>query len=317
VAVARSVILDLVGQSALARDLAAGGVLVPDVLTVGDDVELHLRGAADELSLAATCVWVGSQGSGLQLAGCDAEMKQRIASLAERASATSLDYRAPQRSSATALDHRPTEIDTSALPQFEDPDVDPTEHSSAAPGDPDATEETSAAPADPDMTEEAQPVAPGDETVEESVGDETDVDGKKAPANIHERLRGLTLAQQVKVASHGEVSERMLLERMYGKNVWEPLLRNPRLTGPEVSRIARMGALPRPLMEIILGNGGWLQIPEVRRALLTNPRLGVDQITKILRLLPKHELKMAAMQSAYSFGVRDVAKRLLKEQGGG
>ncbi|HSD88951.1 MAG TPA: hypothetical protein VLB44_15595, partial [Kofleriaceae bacterium] len=141
--------------------------------------------------------------------------------------------------------------------------------------------------------------------------------GRKLPANVHERLRGLTLAQQSKLAHNGEVSERIVLERMYGKNVWEALLRNPRLTGPEVARIARMGALPRPLMEIIVGNGGWLQIPEVRRALLSNPRLGNDQIIKILRMLPKHELKLAAMQTAYPYAVRDVAKRLIKEQGGG
>jgi hypothetical protein len=31
--------------------------------------------------------------------------------------------------------------------------------------------------------------------------------------------------------------------------------------------------------------------------------------------LPKHELKMASQQSIYPFAVRDVAKRLLKEQG--
>lgn len=288
-AVARTVVLDLIGQPALARDLAAGGVLVPDVLDMGEDVELHLRGATDELRLAATCVWVnGDQGSGLQIAGCDAAMKERITSLADRASMTRLDV-----------------------------DGDPTEHTFAAPADPDLTEEANPVASDPDATEETSAAPPDDETIEESAGDETDVDGKKAPANMHERLRGLTLAQQLKMAQHGEVSERIILERMYGKNVWEALLRNPRLTGPEVSRIARMGALPRPLMEIILGNGGWLQIPEVRRALLTNPRLGVDQITKVLRMLPKHELKMAAMQTAYPFGVRDVAKRLLKEQAGG
>ena len=66
-------------------------------------------------------------------------------------------------------------------------------------------------------------------------------------------------------------------------------------------------------MEIIIGNGGWLQIPEVRRALLSNPRLGTDHIMRILRLMPKHELKIAAMQTAYPHAVRDVAKRLLKE----
>jgi hypothetical protein len=147
---------------------------------------------------------------------------------------------------------------------------------------------------------------------EEAAGDD-----KKQSGNLHERLRGLTLAQQIKLAHHGEVSERVVLERLYGKAVWEALLRNPRLTGPEVARIARMGSLPRPMMEIIVGNGGWLQIPEVRRALLTNPRLATDQILRILRMLPKHELKLAAMQTIYPLGVRDQAKKLIKEAGGG
>jgi len=253
--VSRTVVLELAGQPALARDLVAGGVFVPDTLTLGEDCELLLRSGGDELRLAAKVVWVnGDQGSGLQLHGCDADMKQRIAALAQAA-------------------------------------------------DPPAPAE------EPAATDEEQPQA-NDE--EEDGGPD-----RRLPANVHERLRGLTLAQQVKLAHNGEVSERIVLERMYGKNVWEALLRNPRLTGPEVARIARMGALPRPLMEIIVGNGGWLQIPEVRRALLSNPRLGTDQIIKILRMLPKHELKLAAMQTAYPHAVRDVAKRLIKEMGGG
>ncbi len=133
--------------------------------------------------------------------------------------------------------------------------------------------------------------------------------------SLHVRLRGLAMAEQVKRAKAGDVTERTLLERMYGKNVWESLLRNPRLTAPEVARIARMGALPRPLLEIIVGNGGWLQIPEVRRALLSNPRLGTDHIIKLLRMMPKPELKLAAVQTAYSFAVRDAAKRMLKTEG--
>ena len=104
---------------------------------------------------------------------------------------------------------------------------------------------------------------------------------------------------------------RITLERMYGKNVWEALLRNPRLTAPEVARLARMGTLPRIQLEVIVNNGGWLQIPEIRRALLTNPRLGTDQILKILRLMPKHELKLTPKQVAYTAAVRDAAKRLL------
>jgi hypothetical protein len=135
---------------------------------------------------------------------------------------------------------------------------------------------------------------------------------KPFPRNVHERLRGLTLVAQHKLAVSGELHERIVLERLYGKNVWETLLRNPKLTAPEVSRIARYGSLPRVLLEIIVGNNVWLQVPEVRRALLSNPRLGTDQIMKVLRLTPKHELKLAAIQTAYPIAVRHAAKLLLR-----
>ncbi len=154
---------------------------------------------------------------------------------------------------------------------------------------------------------------------EETLSDEDKADPvkRKHALNLHERVRGLTIAQQIKTASSSDPQERILLERFYNKNVWEPLLRNPRLTPPEVSRIARMGTLPRVLLEIIVNNGSWLQVPEVRRALLGNPRLRTDQILRVLRMLPKHELKLASTQTAYPYAVRDAAKRLIKEQVGG
>ena len=228
-----TVLLDLAGKHELARDLVAGGVFVPGcTVELNVECELIVKNGDDEVRTSALVVFANPAGAGLQLIGCDADLKQKISALA-------------------------------APPTEEEPE-------------------------------------------------QSDV-----PKNVHERLRGLSLAQQIKLAHNGEVSERIVLERMYGKNVWEALLRNPRLTGPEVARLARMGALPRPLMEIIVGNGGWLQIPEVRRALLANPRLGNDQIMKVLRLMPKHELKLAAVQTAYPMAVRTVARQLLKESGGG
>lgn len=145
-------------------------------------------------------------------------------------------------------------------------------------------------------------------------GDEVGDDGKpkkKFALNIMERLRGLTLAQQVRAANSSDPTTRITLERLYGKNVWEALLRNNRLTAPEVARMARMGTMPRVQLETIVNNGAWLQIPEVRRALLTNPRLGTDQILRVLRMMPKHELKVVSTMSAYTYAVRDAAKRLM------
>ncbi len=234
--------IELGADAQHARDLSAGGILVPGcALELCAECDLVVRGAAGELRLAARVVFLDPvRGAGLELIGFGPEMKERLAALV-------------------------------------------------------------AAPA-------AEPDPPGALALGSGELVPPD-DGHPA----HERLRHLPLAQQIKKAHSGDLQERILLERMYGKNVWEALLRNPRLTAPEVARIARMATLPRPLIEILVGNGAWLQIGEVRRALLGNPRLAADQVLRVLRVMPKHELKLAAVQTSYPYPVRDAARRLLRE----
>lgn len=134
---------------------------------------------------------------------------------------------------------------------------------------------------------------------------------ERAPS-LQERLRGLSSAEQVKVARGNDVPARVMLERMYGKTVWEPILRNPRVTVPEVARIAKMGALPMPLFELIGQNSAWLRVPQVRRTLLSNPRTPMDVVDKILRIMQRSELRAIASQGIYSHAIRDKAKRLLQ-----
>ena len=228
-----------------------------------------------------------------------------------------VEARSEDSSPAIVISSRPVEDDPPVHTErftLED------ELESAAPTEPPSEPEaTNAARAEPEkLSLELDPLE--DEPASQELAPDIEAQLNKASGgadakfarNIHERMRGLNLQQQIKMAQSGRDAERIILERMYGKNVWEALLRNPRITGPEVARIARMGALPRPMIEVICGNGGWLQIPEIRRALLTNPRLGTDQIMKVLRLTPKAELRVVPMQTAYPHAVRDVARRLLR-----
>lgn len=131
------------------------------------------------------------------------------------------------------------------------------------------------------------------------------------PATVQERLRGLPVVEQLRVAREGSIEERIVLERLYGKTVWETLLRNSRITAPEVARMAKMGTMPRPLLEIIVGNPAWLQVPQVRRALLSNPRLSQDMVQRVLSLLPREELKHVPQNAAYPPAVRAAAKAMV------
>ncbi len=132
------------------------------------------------------------------------------------------------------------------------------------------------------------------------------------PQSPQERLRHLSTTDQLKVARGADASERIMVERLYGKGVWPALISNPRLTVPEVARLARKANMPRPQVEQIVANGAWLQSPQVRRALLGNPRLNTELIVKVLRLMPKHELKLVPTQTTYPTAVRHTARRLFK-----
>ncbi len=72
-----------------------------------------------------------------------------------------------------------------------------------------------------------------------------------------------------------------------------------------------MGTLPKPLIDVIVSHAGWLSKSVVRRALLSNPRLSGRALTKVLRALPKPELKLVPQQRAYPYRVRQAANRLL------
>jgi hypothetical protein len=134
---------------------------------------------------------------------------------------------------------------------------------------------------------------------------------RRAGGNPHQRLRGLSLADQLRHARSGELQERVALERLYGKAVWETLLSNPRISIAEVARIARKGQVPLPLIEQIVANDGWLASAEVRRALLTNPRLRGRALRRVLSALPPAELKLVEQQTAYPSHVRMEARRLV------
>jgi hypothetical protein len=156
----------------------------------------------------------------------------------------------------------------------------------------------------------AEPAVPeggaGTESIEQEVPERGPV------VSVHDRVRMLTPVEQQKVAANGTLSERVALERIFGPNVWEALLANPRLTLPEVATIARKGTVPRPTIETLAGHASWLAAPEVQRALLSNPRSTAAVIGKVLQVMARSDLVLVARQTSYSHSVRTAAKKKLE-----
>lgn len=165
------------------------------------------------------------------------------------------------------------------------------------------------APSEPAGAQNAEK-DPHDDTHEDKGDDEAHYcDHQETPRPV--QLRRLSYAQQQKLARTGILSDRVTLERLYGPSVWKSLLDNPKLTIPEVARIARKGTVPRPLIETILEHNAWIQASTVRRALMGNPKVAPEGIVKLLRITPKHELRTIHRGTAYSPFVREQARKLL------
>jgi hypothetical protein len=135
---------------------------------------------------------------------------------------------------------------------------------------------------------------------------------KRAP-NLYDRIRALTLAEQQQMARSGSQAERVALERCYSGSVWESLLQNPNLSPPEVASIAKKGGLPRPVLSQIAANASWIAVPEIQRALLSNPRLDQVGVQRVLKAMPRSELQTVTTQTRYTPQIRSHAKRLLKQ----
>lgn len=135
--------------------------------------------------------------------------------------------------------------------------------------------------------------------------------GLKDQNSIQARVRNLRGNQRRELALNGDLTERTALERAFGKDVWEALLDNPRLSVGEVVRLARMGSMPQPLIEKILLNNAWVKVPQIRRALFTNRRLDSSMINRLLRFTPPAELRLMPNNTAYPLAVRQAANRLM------
>ncbi len=130
------------------------------------------------------------------------------------------------------------------------------------------------------------------------------------PDNVYARVRSYTTSEQLRAAREGDYPERVALERVYGKAVWDVLLHNPRITAPEVMRMARNRKLPKHLVETITANAGWLASSELRRSLLVNPQVAGTSLDKVLRAMPKLELTRVANMPSFPMAVRQAAKKI-------
>lgn len=137
-----------------------------------------------------------------------------------------------------------------------------------------------------------------------------------APAGtVWDRLRAMSRNEKVLYAAKAERPERLVLVQDNDPQVLFYLLKNPRIGVEEVARVAKSPYLTYQVAEVILKTSQWSNHPEVKIALVHNPKTPPAMALKVLPGLPKPEIAKIARGAAVSQALKQAALKLLMAAG--
>lgn len=137
-----------------------------------------------------------------------------------------------------------------------------------------------------------------------------------APAGtVWDRLRAMSRNERVLHAAKAERPERLVLVQDNDPQVLFYLLKNPRIGVEEVARVAKSPYLTYQVAEVILKTSQWSNHPEVKIALVHNPKTPPAMALKVLPGLPKPEIAKIARGAAVSQALKQAALKLLMAAG--
>lgn len=136
-------------------------------------------------------------------------------------------------------------------------------------------------------------------------------DTQEKKQNAWDRVRSLSQMEKILLAVKAERSERALLLQDNDPRVLLSLLRNPRLTVDEVSRLARSSFLTYQIADVIMKAAQWMGNLDVRLGLIQNPKMPPAFSLRILPTLPESEVRAIA-RAGTNMALKQAALRRLQ-----
>lgn len=141
--------------------------------------------------------------------------------------------------------------------------------------------------------------------------DADEADDAEKPQNVWDRMRGLSQMEKLLLAVKADRTERALLLQDSDPRVLLSLLRNPRITIDEVTRIAKSSTLNFQIADVIVKAGQWMGSLDVRLALVHNAKTPPAFALRILPTLPDADVRAIA-RAGTSMALKTAALRRLQ-----
>ena len=157
------------------------------------------------------------------------------------------------------------------------------------------------------------------DAVDESMGDEgeaAELEDVQEPEgeeffSKYKLAQAMGIAEKIKMALTGDKEWRKILIKDSNKLVSSGVIKNPRITDPEVLTIVKSGSPNDEVMRLICANREWVKNYTIRKALIENPKTPLANALRYLGTMNEKDLSSYAKSRNISSVVATQAKRLL------
>ncbi|MCI0411998.1 hypothetical protein L0222_04250 [bacterium] len=160
-----------------------------------------------------------------------------------------------------------------------------------------------------EKTEKAEAPPPSQEPAESSE------EKRELAKTVAEQIRAMTVTEKSMLAMRANLAERRVLMQDTNPKIQEFLLRNPRLTEPELAFLAKNPMSAIPTILTIIQHKEWMGTDAIRQGILTNPKTPPQYIMDKIPTLSAGDLIKMHHAKNLREDIRDAVDRQMKKRG--
>jgi len=175
------------------------------------------------------------------------------------------------------------------------------------------TEEAGAAEADTGLVPmDAEELLQEEEFAEAGCDQEAEADeGDEEYLSKYQLAQEMGIGEKIKMALTGDKEWRKILVKDANKLVSAGVLKNPRMSEPEVLTLLKSGVQNDEIMRLICANKEWVKNYQIRKALIENPKTPLANALRYLGTMNEKDVAGYAKSRNISSVVSTQAKRML------
>ncbi len=124
-------------------------------------------------------------------------------------------------------------------------------------------------------------------------------------------LQHMSISEKVRMAMLGDKEWRSLLIKDTNKIVSTAVIKNPRITDPEILAIAKSSELNEEVIRLVCMNKDWIKIYPIRKALVENCKTPLPRALRFLSTLNEKDIQALAKSKNISSVLSRQAQRLV------